>query len=88
MTEPRCMFAATVVDKRFVFAFGGAIGTKDKVPNPNMMPHSVCERYDSVTNTWASFAIESAPVLSSFGWCPGTDKGVIYVLGGSDGYTL
>lgn len=31
MTDPRCMFAATVVDKRFVYAFGGLIGTKDKV---------------------------------------------------------
>lgn len=88
MNDPRCMFAATVVDKRFVYAFGGVIGTKDNAQNPNIMPRSVCERYDSVTNTWASFAIEGAPSLSSFGWCPGTDKGVIYVLGGSDGYTL
>ncbi len=85
MTDPRCMFSATVVDKRFVYVYGG---TKEGVQGQNKMPDSICERYDSVTNTWASFAIEGAPNLSSFGWCPGTDKGVIYVLGGSDGCTL
>jgi len=52
------------------------------------LPTSTCERYDSATNTWATFTIEDAPSLSSFGWCPGTDMGVIYILGGSDGFCL
>jgi hypothetical protein len=26
--------------------------------------------------------------LSSFGWCKGENSSVLYILGGSDGYTL
>jgi hypothetical protein len=32
--------------------------------------------------------VEGAPSLSSFGWCHGSDNGVIYILGGSDGFCL
>ena len=85
MNEGRCMFAATVVSNRYVYVYGG---TKEAIQHQNTLVNTVCERYDAQTNTWASFSIENGPSLSSFGWCNGTDEGVIYVLGGSDGYCL
>jgi hypothetical protein len=85
MSEPRCMFAAAIVDKRYIYVFGG---TKEGIQYQNTMPSTICERYDSTSNTWSSFTIEGAPSLSSFGWCHGTDMGVIYILGGSDGFCL
>jgi len=86
MNEARCMFAAVVVNKKYIYVFGG---TKEGLPSQNTMPSSLCERYDPSSNLWTPFPLADGPgPLSSFGWCPGTDSGVIYVLGGSDGFCL
>jgi hypothetical protein len=52
MNEARCMFAATVIDSRFVFVYGGLKQYKEM---NNEMASIVCERYDPQTNTWAAF---------------------------------
>jgi Kelch motif len=65
MNESRSMFAATVIDNKFIYVYGGNAGTNQ---GRNILPRSACERYDVTSNTWASFKIENAPSLFSFGW--------------------
>lgn len=79
------MFASTVIDYKFVYVYGGI---QEGSQGYNSLAKNVVERYDAIANTWSVIQVQNAPNLSGFGWCKGTEKGEIYVLGGSDGYFL
>lgn len=46
------------------------------------------ERYDVNTNKWISLVIEGAPSLSAFGWTEGQFSHELFILGGTDGFSM
>jgi len=46
------------------------------------------ERYDVNTNKWSSLVVEGAPSLSAFGWTEGQFSHELFIMGGTDGFSM
>ncbi|TNV79176.1 hypothetical protein FGO68_gene1774 [Halteria grandinella] len=86
MQESRSLFASTVIDDKFVYVYGGISKTEGDF-KPSLAKNMI-ERFDVNTNKWSSFVVEGAPSLSAFGWTEGQFSHELFILGGTDGFSM
>ena len=67
MTQSRHSFSATAFENRYVYVYGGVIGSLENSHKPILA--SGVEKYDFHSNKWENISIKGLPNLAAFGYC-------------------
>ena len=83
MNSRRCCFAATCINNKFIYVYGGISGNEEDTHKPILVDLTI-EKYDVDMNIWTSFEVDNSPKLACFGWGLG-EPSEMFIFGGTDG---